>query len=89
VPDDSAPLPAIICHYAAILRSWAYAAPETSVHGNRAELQLSLGSKIFAAIFGCRKKNWSLRRIEVRRGEETATFARGEDGHSLSKPRSA
>ena len=49
MPDDSAPLPAIICHYAAILRTWAHAAPEASVHGNQAELQLSPGSKILAA----------------------------------------
>ena len=34
--------------------------------------------KVFVAVFGCRKRNWSLRSIEVRRGEQTATFTRGE-----------
>jgi hypothetical protein len=59
-------------------------APETSVHGNQAELRLSLGSKIFVVIFGCRKKKWSLRRIEVRRGEETATFDHGELANAIA-----
>lgn len=83
MPDDSAPLPAMICHYAPILRTLAHAAPEASVHGNQAELRLSPGSKIFVAIFGCRKKNWSLPRIEVRRGEETATFDHGELANAI------
>jgi hypothetical protein len=48
------------------------------VRGNRAELRLNFGNKMFVAAFGCRKKDWSLRDIEVRRGERTATFTRGE-----------
>jgi hypothetical protein len=78
VPDDSVATPAMVCHYAAYLRAWLHVTPETSVNGNRAELRLSFGNKMFVAVFGCRKKNWSLRHIEIRRGQQTATFTRGE-----------
>ncbi|HUY50571.1 MAG TPA: hypothetical protein VMV92_33505 [Streptosporangiaceae bacterium] len=78
MPDDPVPVPAMVRHYAAFFRTWAHATPETSVTGNRAELHLSFGSKVLVAVFGCRKKNWSLRSIEVCRGEQTANFTRGE-----------
>jgi hypothetical protein len=78
VPDEPAAIPAMISHYAAYLRAWLHVTPETSVHGNRAELRLNFGKKMFVAVFGCRKKTWSLRHIEIRRGEQTATFTRGE-----------
>jgi len=78
VPDDSAPVPAMVRHYAAYLRAWLHVTPETSVHGNRAELRLNFGKKAFVAVFGCRRKTWSLRHIEIRRGEQTATFTSGE-----------
>jgi hypothetical protein len=78
VPDDSAAIPAIVCHYVAYFRAWLNVTPETSVHGNRAELRLNFGKKMFVAVFGCRKKTWSLRHIEIRRGEQTATFTRSE-----------
>src|SRR5260370_35249838 len=68
----------MICHYAAFLRTWAHATPETTVNGRQAEPRLSFGNKMFVALFGCRKRNWSLRDIEVRRGGQTATFTRGE-----------
>jgi len=68
----------LVCHHAAYLRAWLHVTPETSVDGNQAELRLHFGTKTFAAIFGCRKKTWTLRSIEVRRGEQTATFTRGE-----------
>ncbi|HUY48284.1 MAG TPA: hypothetical protein VMV92_21565 [Streptosporangiaceae bacterium] len=48
------------------------------MNGNHAELCLNLGNKMLVVIFGCRKKNWSVRSVEVRRGEQTAAFARGE-----------
>ncbi len=41
-------------------------------------LQAYPGRGVVVAVFGCRKRNWSLRSIEVRRGEQTATFTRGE-----------
>jgi len=68
----------MICHYAAYLRAWLHVTPETSVNGNHAELRLNFGKKMFVAVFGCRKKNWSLRHVEIRRGEQTATFTRRE-----------
>lgn len=75
---DSARVPAMVCHYASYLRAWLHVTPEISVNGNRAELRLRFGNKTFAAIFGCRKGTWSLRHVEIRRGEQTATFTRGE-----------
>ncbi|MGH3275740.1 MAG: hypothetical protein ACRDNZ_15620 [Streptosporangiaceae bacterium] len=82
--DDSPPTPAIVRHYAAILAAWSHATPEISVQGSRAELRLSLGSKMFVAIFACRKNNWSARGIEIRNGERTAAFARGELTRALA-----
>ncbi|HCU94378.1 MAG TPA: hypothetical protein DHU96_17335 [Actinobacteria bacterium] len=78
MPDDSVPVPEMVRHYAAYMRAWLHVTPQTSVHGNRAELRLNFGSKMFVAVFGCRKKKWSLRHIEIRRGEQTATFTCGE-----------
>ncbi len=78
MPDASAPVPAMVCHYAAYMRAWLQVTPETSVTGNRAELRLNFGKKMFVAVFGCRKKNWSLRHVEIRRGEQIATFTPGE-----------
>lgn len=78
MPGDSAPVPAMVCHYAAYMRAWLHVTPETSVTGNLAELRLNFGNKMFVAVFGCRKKTWSLRHIEIRRGERTVTFTPGE-----------
>jgi hypothetical protein len=66
----------MVRHYAAYMRAWLQVTPETSVTGNRAELRLNFGKKMFVAVFGCRKGNWSLCHVEVRRGEQTATFTR-------------
>jgi hypothetical protein len=78
VRDDPPPIPALVCHYAAYLATWLQVTPDTRVHGNQAELRVNFGNKMFVAIFGSRKKNWSLHSIEIRRGEQTATFTRGE-----------
>jgi hypothetical protein len=78
MPDSPARVPAMVCHYAAYLRARAHVMPEVSVDGNRAELSLGVGEKVLVAVFGCRKKNWSLRSVEIRRGEQTTTFTRGE-----------
>jgi len=68
----------MVCHYAAYMRAWLHVTPQTSVDGNRAELRLNFGNKMFVAVFGCRKKTWSLRHVEIRRGEQTATFTPDE-----------
>lgn len=84
MPDEPAPLPALIGHYAAFLRTWMQVTPETSIQGNRAELRLRFGAKTFVAIFARRKENWSLRNVEVRRGEHTVTFTRGELAQAMA-----
>lgn len=78
MPDSPARVPSMVCRYAAHLRARAHVTPEISVNQNRAELRLGVGAKVLVAIFGYRKKNWSLRSVEVRRGEQTTTVTRGE-----------
>ena len=78
MPDSPARVPSMVCHYAAYLRARAHVTPGVSVDGNRAEVCLGVGDKVLVAVFGCRKKNWSLRSVEVRRGEQATTFTRGE-----------
>ncbi len=79
MPDSPAPVPSMVCHYAAYLRARPHVTPETSVDGNRAELRLCVGGKMLVAVFGCRKKKWSLRSVEVRGGgEQATTYTRGE-----------
>ena len=56
MPDDSAHVPAMVRHHAAYLRAWLNVTPQTNVDGNRAELRLNFGNKMFVAVFGCRKK---------------------------------
>jgi hypothetical protein len=91
VPDDSAPVPAMVRHHAAYLGAWLHVTPQTSVDGNRAELRLTFGKKVFVAVFGCHKKAWSLRHIEIRRAERTATFTRraGQGDGRVTRPRTA
>lgn len=76
--DDSSALLSIVCHYAAYLKTRANATPEISMNGNRAEVCLTLGAKTLVALFGGRKKKWSLCSIEVHRGDETDTSGCGE-----------
>jgi hypothetical protein len=79
MPDSPASVPATVCHYAAYLQARAHVTPETSVGGSHAELRLSAGGKMLVAVFGCRKKKWSLRSAEVRGGgEQAAAYTRGE-----------
>ncbi|HUY44382.1 MAG TPA: hypothetical protein VMV92_01450 [Streptosporangiaceae bacterium] len=78
MPDSPARVPSMVCHYAAYLRARAHVTPEIRVDGNRAEPRLGVGAKVLVAIFGYRKQNWSLRSVEVRRGEQATTFTRGE-----------
>jgi len=80
MPESPSPahVPAVIGNYAAYLRARAHVTPEISVDGNRAELRLDAGEKVLVAVFGYRKRNWSLRSVEVWSGEQTAAFTRGE-----------
>jgi hypothetical protein len=84
MPDSPARVPSMVCHYAAYLRARAHVTPEISVDGNRAELRLGVGDKGLVAIFGYRKKTWSLRSVEVRSGEQATTFTRGELAEAMA-----
>lgn len=75
---ESASIPALVAHYAAFLQTWVQVTPETSLNGNLAEVRLRFSDRVFVAVFGCRKKTWSLRSIEIRRGKQAATFTRRE-----------
>jgi hypothetical protein len=76
--DSSACFPAIVCHYAAFLHARAHVRPRISVDKNQAELSLGVGEKVLVAVFGCRKKNWSLRSVEIRCDEQATVFTRGD-----------
>jgi hypothetical protein len=78
MPDTPARVPAMISHCAAYLQARAHATPEISVNGHQAEIHLGAGGGVLVAVFGCRKRNWSLRSIEVRRARQITTFTRGE-----------
>ncbi len=74
----------MVCHYAAYMRAWLHVTPEISMNSNQAELRLNFGKKMFVAVFGCRDKNWSLHHVEIRRGEQTATFTRSELANAMA-----
>ncbi len=78
VPDDLAPVPQVVATYATYLRARAHAAPSATVSGDQAEVSLSIGDKTLVLAFHCNHREWALRRAEVRRGEQAATFTRGE-----------
>jgi hypothetical protein len=78
MPDTPARIPAMISHCAAYLQARAHATPEISMNGHQAKIHLSTGGGVLKAVFGCRKRNWSLRSIEVRRAGQITTFTHGE-----------
>lgn len=84
MPDEAVPVPAMVCHYTACLQTWLHVTPGTSVHGNQAQLRLRLGRKALVAMIGCRKKSWSLHKIEIHHKEQTTTFTRGELDKALA-----
>jgi hypothetical protein len=84
VPDNATPLPAMLSHYAAYMRARARVTPQVRMNGHQADVRLNFGTATLVAVFGCRKKTWSLRSIQVHRGERTATFNRGELAKALA-----
>jgi len=69
----------MVRHYAAYLHAKAHITPETSVNGTtEAEIRISAGEKMLVLAFGCRKRKWFLRTIEIRHGQQTTSFTRGE-----------
>lgn len=71
-------VPRVVASYAVYLHARTRAVPEATVVGDRAGLVLAVGDTTLVLEFGCRGRDWSLRSAEVRSGEQTATFARGE-----------
>jgi hypothetical protein len=76
--DSPALVPTAVRHYAAYLRAKATITPDICVRGRAAEVCISTGEKTLVLRFGCRKTKWSLHSIEIRGGEQTAHFTRGE-----------
>jgi len=92
MPDSPARVPAMVSHCAAYLQARAHATPEISVDRNRAEIHLGSGEGVLVAVFGCRKRNWSLRSIEVRPRRADHDVHRGEMAEAvaaLPRPRAA
>ncbi len=85
MPDNGVSVPAMIRHYATYLRAKARITPETSIDGGKAEVRISTGEKMLVLVFGCRKKKWSLRTAEIRHGEQTTSFTRGELAKAIAE----
>lgn len=83
--ENGAPVPAMVRHYAAYLQAKAHITPETSVNGaTKAEIRISSDEKTLVLVFGCRKKKWFLRAIEVRHGQQITSFTRGELARAIA-----
>lgn len=79
MPDTGATMPAMVRHYATYLQARTHITPGTSLNGTtEAEIRISAGEKMLVLVFGCRKKKWFLRDIEIRHGQQTSSFTRGE-----------
>jgi hypothetical protein len=64
--------------------------PRSAWTATQANVHLSVGAEVLVAVFGCRKKNWSLRSVEVRRGKQATTFHPGRAGEGdgrITRPR--
>jgi len=77
-PVDPDLVPQVIASYAAYLHTRTHLAPETTVTGDHAQLNVSVGDKTLALTFHLRSREWSLRSAELRSSHEIATFTRGE-----------
>lgn len=70
-------VPQVVASYATYLHIRTRAEAEISVNGSEAQVSASLGGKTLTLAFGCRKREWSLDRAELRCGEHATTFGRG------------
>jgi len=77
-PAGSAAVPQVIASYAAYLQARTRTIPQATVRGDHADLTLSIGTKALVVAFQLRQREWSLRSAELRHGERTATFTRGQ-----------
>jgi len=78
VAADPDLMPQVVASYAAYLYIRTHTAPVTTVTSDRAELGLTIRDKALVLAFECRNREWSLRRAEVRHGDQSAAFTRGE-----------
>ena len=78
VTDMPPAIPAIAAHYGAYLRAKTKLSPETIMKDGQAILTIGQDERVLTLIFLCRKRKWSMRCIEIRRGEDTASFTEGD-----------
>jgi hypothetical protein len=78
VTDTPPTIPTIVAHYAAYLRAKTKLNTEISMKGDEASLTIGSDDRHLTLAFTRRKQKWLLRRIEVRRGDETRSFTQGE-----------
>ncbi len=77
-PVDPVRVSQVIASYAAYLHASTHLAPETTVAGDHAQLNISVGDKTLVLTFHLRSREWTLHKAELRRRGQTATFTRGE-----------
>lgn len=77
VPVDHAPIPQVVASYATYVQIRTGATPQITVTGEHAELAVSIADKTLTLAFDCRR-GWSLHGTEVRRGEQTTAYSRGQ-----------
>src|SRR5260370_9691347 len=76
VTDTPPATPAIAAHYGAYLRSKTKLSPETIMKDGQTILTIGRDERILTLIFLCRKRKWSLHRIEIRRGDDPVSFTK-------------
>lgn len=77
-PGDHILVPQVVASYAAYLKKRTLAAPQATVTGEHAELSVTVGGKTLVLAFECRTREWSMHSAEIRRGELTAAYTRGQ-----------
>jgi hypothetical protein len=76
--EPQTPVPHVVASYAAYLNTRTRATPDTAISGDDAQLTVSIGTKILLLAFKYRHTDWYLRSTELRDGDQTTTYARGE-----------
>jgi len=61
-PEDPALVPQVIASYGAYLHTRTHLPPETTLTGDHAQLNISIGDKTLVLAFHLRSREWSLRR---------------------------
>ncbi len=77
-PIDPVWTPQVIANYAAYLHTKTRTLPEMTMTGAHAEVSVSVKGKTLVLTFQHHRREWSLDSAEIRRGDRTATFTRGQ-----------